>query len=207
MNTATQTGESQAARRFYGGKFRRHGLSVDSLGWQSVEKQELRFGVLSEIADLEGRSVLDVGCGFGDLLGWFRNENVNVKYRGVDLMEDFVKVARERYPGGKFWAFDITGDPPPDFEPPFDYVIASGLLGLHVGDDYKFARTVLRRMFEWCRRGLAANMISTYVDYREDYLAYTQPEEIFRFCKENLTWKVGLRHDYLPYEFTLYLER
>ncbi len=207
MTIATHGRESQVVRSFYGRKYRRHGVSAEAVGWQSVEKQNLRFDVLSEVGDLEGRSLLDVGCGFGDLLGFLRHKDVNVKYYGVDLMEDFVEAARERFPGAKFRVFDALGEPPPDFEPPFDYVLASGLLGLHVGDDYNFARTMLRRMFEWCGKGVAANMISAYVDYRDDYLAYTQPEELFRFCKKNLTWKVALRHDYLPYEFTLFLYR
>lgn len=203
----TQSAESQAVRRFYGGKFGRHGLSVEALGWQSVEKQKLRFDVLCGIGDLQGRSLLDVGCGFGDLCGHLLQYGADARYTGVDVMEDFIAVARERHPGGKFAAFDALGEAPPDFKPPFDYVFASGLLGLHVGDDRGFVRGMLRRMFDWCTVGVAANLISTYVDYREEYLAYTKPEEIFRFCKENLTWKVMMRHDYLPYEFTLFLYR
>lgn len=33
---------------------------------------------------------------------------------------------------------------------------------------------------------------------------YYSPEEIFGFCKD-LTKRVALRHDYMPYEFTVYL--
>ena len=130
-----------------------------------------------------------------------------MRYYGIDLKDEFIRIAGGRNPGVRFRAFDAAGEPPPDFEPPFDYVMASGLLGLRVGDDSGFAEKMLGRMFEWCKVGVAANLISTYVDYREDYLAYTSPEEIFAFCKKNLTWKVALRHDYLPHEFTLFLYR
>lgn len=205
MKTAANNSEISAVKRFYADKYRQHGLKAESLGWQSSEKQHQRFDVLCQVGDLEGKSVLDVGCGFGDLLDNLKAKGLHVDYHGIDVMEHFVDVARKRHPDGKFWVFDARDKRPADFHPPFDYVFASGLLGLHVGDDSEYARTMLTRMFEWCRIGVAANMISTYVDYMEDYLAYTNPEEIFAFCKKNLTWKVALRHDYMQYEFSLFL--
>jgi SAM-dependent methyltransferase len=194
-------------RDFYAGKYQSHGVSAQAVGWQSAEKQNQRFDVLSEVGDISGKSLLDVGCGFGDLLVNLKGRGIKAAYHGVDVMADFVEVARRRHPEAQFWSFDVGGECPADFKPPFDYVFASGLLGLHVGDDREYARRLLKRMFDWCRIGVAANMISTYVDYCEDYLAYTNPEEIFAFCKKNLTWKTALRHDYMNYEFTLYLYR
>jgi SAM-dependent methyltransferase len=207
MTTLAKDIDMDALRSFYGEKYRRHGVSAEAVGWQSAAKQRQRFDVLCAVGDLQGKTLLDVGCGFGDLLANLKDRGIRAQYHGVDVMDSFVSVARANHPDGKFWTFDVRDECPPDFKPPFDYVFASGLLGLHIGDDAEYARTLLRRMFEWCRIGVAANMISTYVDYREDYLAYTNPEEIFAFCKKNLTWKVALRHDYMQYEFSIFLYR
>lgn len=48
--------------RCYGAK------SSLALGWRDHNSQLIRFEVLADIADLNGRSVLDVGCGYADLL-------------------------------------------------------------------------------------------------------------------------------------------
>ncbi len=198
---------SEAAREFYSGKYAEHGDSIEAVGWRSAEKQELRFEVLAGIGEIDGARVLDVGCGFGDMLDYFIRSGKDVQYFGMDIMEDFVNTAQVRLPGARLFAFDILDDAPEGFEPPFDYVLASGLLGLNLGDNGAFAREALRKMYEWCGTGVAANFVSSYVDYREDYLAYTSPEEIFKFCKTELTGRVALRHDYLPHEFSLYLYR
>ncbi len=48
----------------------RHGYHPNALYWSTKEMQELRFKVLADIGIQSGDSVLDVGCGFGDLLGY-----------------------------------------------------------------------------------------------------------------------------------------
>ena len=45
---------------------------VKSLGWGNEETQKVRFKVLMEISGLQiTDSVLDVGCGYGDLSYYF----------------------------------------------------------------------------------------------------------------------------------------
>ena len=41
-----------------------------ALGWKSDENQNIRFEILSQIGDMSGLSVLDLGCGHGDLCGY-----------------------------------------------------------------------------------------------------------------------------------------
>ncbi len=207
MKNPAHNNSSEVAREFYSGRYAEYGASIEAVGWSSAEKQELRFRVLAAIDEIDGARVLDVGCGFGDMLDYFIRSGKSVQYFGMDIMEDFVNTAQVRFPGAQLFAFDILNDVPEGFEPPFDYVLASGLLGLNLGDNGEFAREALRKMYEWCGTGVAANFVSSYVDYREDYLAYTSPEEIFKFCKTELTDRVALRHDYLPHEFSLYLYR
>ena len=49
---------------FYDRRVEEHGNSYLSLNWGSKKSQELRFDVLSQISDLNMKSVLDFGCGF-----------------------------------------------------------------------------------------------------------------------------------------------
>ena len=41
--------------------------TVDALGWQNQNSQQVRFGMLAGMSDMGGCSVLDAGCGHGDL--------------------------------------------------------------------------------------------------------------------------------------------
>jgi hypothetical protein len=47
-------------------------------------------------------------------------------------------------------------------------------------------------------------MLSKYVNYEEEHLNYFSPEEMLSYAK-SLTRFVILRHDYLPFDFTLFL--
>ncbi|MFC1941567.1 hypothetical protein ACFLWL_04150 [Chloroflexota bacterium] len=85
-----------------------------------------------------------------------------------------------------------------------DYVVSSGIFNARLSDNESFVRRMLKRCLELCNIGTALNMISNYVDYKQEDLYYYSPESIFTFCK-TLTKRVSLRHDYMPFEFTVYL--
>ena len=64
--------------------------------------QALERALLRALADagvaLEGARVLDVGCGSGYFLHRFREYGAG-ECHGIDLMEERIAAARERYPG------------------------------------------------------------------------------------------------------------
>ena len=47
-------------------------------------------------------------------------------------------------------------------------------------------------------------MTTDYVDYKDERLFYFNPGKVFSMCKK-ITKRVCLRHDYMPYEFAVYL--
>ena len=57
--------------------------------------------------------------------------------------------------------------------------------------------------------GFAINLLTTYSDPEKskDHLFYANPEEIFRFCKNNISSKVILDHSYPLYEFTIMVKK
>lgn len=202
-----KTSFEQITRAFYQKKWLQYGPRVESVGWNDAKKQKRRFEVLCDVGDIVNSSVLDAGCGFGDLYGFLRESGIAAQYTGVDAQPEFIAVAKERFPGARFECFDLNSAPPSRFPARFDYVLASGLFGLDVGDNRAFREQMLERLFDGCARAVAANFVSSYVDYREDYLAYTGPEEVVSFCMKSLTKKVVVRHDYFKFEFTVYLYR
>jgi ubiquinone/menaquinone biosynthesis C-methylase UbiE len=178
--------------------FKEFHVSEKSLGYRTG--QSIRFQVLSEIANLKNATVLDVGCGFGDLCRFLEKKKLNVKYYGVDINQDFIDVAKKRNPHGKFELRDIEKNP---FNRKFDYVFGAGIFTLA---SFKNAKPIIKEQFRICKKGVAIDFVSTYVTYKDDFLFYTDPEKMFKFAK-TLTKRVTLRHDYKPYEYCMYLHK
>ena len=193
--------EKEATIKRYEERLHVSGVSAQTMGWRDKEQQYMRFVILAAIGDLNNRSVLDVGCGFGDFYDFLKGKGINMRYNGYDISAKLIEIARQKHPEGAFEVKDILEEE--DHEK-FDYVVSSGILNARLSDNEGFVRRMLKRCFERCHTGVAVNMMSNYVDYKQEDLYYYSPEEIFVFCK-TLTKRVTLRHDYMPFEFTVYL--
>src|ERR1700761_219426 len=56
-----------------------------ALGWPDESEQQVRFDVLSGIADLNGKTVLDAGCGYADLYPFLKNRFPDLSaYYGIE---------------------------------------------------------------------------------------------------------------------------
>ncbi len=195
--------EKQEIIKRYSDRFDRLGSVVEALGSGSDEHQAIRYKVLSEIADLGGQRVLDVGCGFGGFVDYCRHYGQPVTYTGIDIVPAFLKEAKKRHPGEEFLELDIL-DAPDDLE--YDYVVSSQAFNNRFGesDNLKVIKKVIAKCFRIAKKGVAFDMMSSHVDFTEDHLYYFDPAEVFSFCK-TLTKRVSLRHDYPLFEFCVYL--
>lgn len=193
--------EKEEIISLYETRLNEHGDSVKTMGWRDREQQYLRFKILSEIGDLNDAKILDVGCGFGDFYEYLINKSIEVDYTGYDISPKIIDVAKSKHPQIKFEVKDILKE---RINEKFDYVLESGILNKRISNNIEYAEEMIARMFELCEIGIAVNMMTDYVDYKEDYLYYYSPEEMFEFCK-SLGKFVTLRHDYPLHEFTLYI--
>ena len=179
------------------------GQSIEALASGTKERREERFNVLGSIGNLEGKKILDLGCGFADFYEWAQKHNDNVVYTGYDISPDLIKVCQERFPNCHFEVRDIqdTG-----VEEQFDYIICSQAFNNRLSDssNLQTIKDIISICFSACREGFAIDMLTSYVDYEEDHLYYYCPEELFSFAK-SLTKRVTLRHDYPAFEFALFL--
>lgn len=177
---------------------------AQQVGWKDKKSQFLRFQILSEIADLNNKSILDVGCGLGEFYNYLNLHRINVKYHGIDLSDKFIEKAKSLYPDGHFEQSDILTK----YNKKFDYIISSGIF--NVKNDLTmsyftiYIKKTIKKMYDLCIQGVAFNMITTYVDFKVDSLYYSDPCKVFKFCKK-ITPYVVLRHDYPLFEYTIYL--
>src|SRR6266705_3283703 len=126
----------------YENRFQTHGASVQTLGWNALEDQELRFSVIADIADLTSKNVCDVGCGFGDLLNYLKRRFGAIRYTGIDLAPSLVNEAKRRFPKERFRQQDILDD---SFDEHFDYLLLSGALSSRIANNLEHSLAVIRR--------------------------------------------------------------
>ena len=179
----------------------RHGVdNAEALSWSSPNAQLIRFQALIRVGDLRGKSILDVGCGLGDLYPFLQSTVGDFDYLGIDLFSDFIKKAQLKYPAACFENKDVL-----EFSgPPFDYVLSSGTMSFKVPHHFDKYFAMIRKMFSLARLGLAFNMLDRRGHIDDELYAAYDPKEIEAFCR-TLTPKVKLITDYSPQDFTLFL--
>lgn len=186
--------------RRYNERLKVYGHDPRALGWFK-NRQKIRFKVLSEIGNLNRSSILDVGCGFGDLYGFLNERNLDIDYLGIDINPNLIQIASKVYPDAKFQVEDVLDMKGSD---KFDYVFASGIFEFKLQNQEAFVQNMLKNMFNLSKKGVAADFLSSHVDYKNKDAFYAEPEKIFSFLKI-LSKRVTLRHDYMPFEFCVYI--
>ena len=185
----------------YSARFKKFGECIESIGWRNKEQQLARFQALIEIDDLRGKSILDVGCGFADLYAFLKEKEIDVEYTGFEIFPKFAEIAKKRHPECNIEIKDIFEEKPAQ---QYDFVFISGLFNKNMPDNDKYVKVFLEKAFEICKQGVAANMMSSYVDYKDKELHYYTPEEVFVMCRK-ISKRIALRHDFMPFEFAVFL--
>ena len=196
-----------------------HGENYKALDWNSLESQRLRYKIFKEIfiygKKASGISVLDVGCGFGDLYGFFKAEGLlgrnRINYTGYDISPKLLAVARKKYSDAKFELTDILEN---RYVPKHDYIFCSGIFNIQTSEKNEqldFVKEMIFRMYDLCNCGVAANFlsegampVSNLENLNSGSYFYFKPEEIMSFCRFVCT-RFIMRHDYHPGDFTVYL--
>ena len=181
-----------------------HGDTHKGVGWPTRENQAIRFENALRLIEPGDRpfTVNDFGCGLAHMYEFIRDRGLPMSaYRGYDLSEKSLEVARERLGDD---AELIRAD---HLTENADYSFACGIFNtrLEAGDEEwsEFMKSVVLDLSEHSDRGFAFTSLSTYVDYTEPQLFYADPLEWFRFCKEEISSRVSLLHDYPIYEWTI----
>lgn len=183
--------------------YEKFGQSYEALNWGSQYSQYLRFKIISEMVNLEGKSILDVGCGLGDFAGWLNSMGISVIYTGLDFTPGLINQAVRNYPTSNFIHGSIL-DQSLMAGMKFDIVIASGIFYTYSADGNAWFNSAVSRMWTLCNEGIVFNSLSDWSDKKDRGEYYADPIATIEFCK-NLTSFIALRHDYHPRDFTVSL--
>ncbi len=167
-------------------------------------RNELRYRAVLPHLNRGGLSLLDFGCGLGYLLDYLNRVAPSVQYTGVDLTPEFVSACRQKFdPSAKFHHLD----PHSPLSDQYDVVFASGVFNLKSHSDplqsLDYAYSRIQQLFSACNEVLICDFMTSYVDFTQDEAQHFSPGAIADLCATRLTRRFMIRHDLLPYEFTL----
>lgn len=204
---------TEGLKNHYTETFQKFGATSKGVDWGKDEEVLLRYQKMFAVIRAENShdsrpSLLDVGCGYGGLLTFAQQENIDVEYTGIDVVEDMIKYAQSNFQQtGSFHCKDIFQLSSTNKK--YDYVVCNGVLTQKLSASIKdmdhFAQDFILKMFEMCNIGIAFNIMTNKVNFMVDNLYYKSPTEMLAFCLSNVCDKVQLDHSYKLYEYTTYL--
>lgn len=195
---------------YYQEKFKIHGHHEASLGW-SKGKQFIRFHALTQTFSLENKSILDIGCGFGDFVNFAKENKISYSaYHGIDLMNEFIEIAKKEHGQDGKNKFEVKNLNDLN-EGQFDYAFASGIFGhkLYANEEenYLYIEKTIEKALSMTRESVAFDFISDKTDYKtsgDDF--HANPGRIleigYKFSKN-----VILDNSIMPFEFTLIINK
>ena len=182
--------------------FNQHGRSPASVLCPKG-RHGLRFDALLAPVELEGRRLLDFGCGLGHLCDHLAERGIDCDYLGVDIVPDFIDSNRTAYPAR---CFELIGDIA-DIKGRFDVIVASGVFNLRYLDDAAaneaYVRSRIKQLFELCDDALSLDFMTSHVDFQRDDAFHADPGEMFSFAMREMGRRVVINHCYMPFEFCL----
>lgn len=192
----------------YSNSIKEHGISSKGVGWKDATGHVIRFDKLCEVLkdDNDEFSVNDLGCGYGSLFQYLHNKKKKItQYNGYDISNEMLNQAR------KFIAYNATFYLKSELDILADYSITSGIFNVRFETgDSKWEEYVIRMLHnlnDYSSKGFSFNMLSQYVDWKEEHLYYADPCYYFDYCKRTFSRKVLLLHDYDLWEWTIIVRK
>ena len=185
----------------YEPRLKKYKESYEILDWEGIDSHEKRFHVFTKTVSLHGKSVIDVGCGLGDLYGYLERHGIQVEYTGVDLLVKMVDAARRRYPDGRFLPGNIFKE---DIFPAesFDLAYCSGIFNLNLGNNESFLKESVESMVQLVREAVVFNLLDENSPDRDDRYFYYSPDRV-KDLFASLSFSIRCVTGYLPNDFTV----
>ena len=197
--------------RTYAASLAEHGPgSSRAVGWNDEASQRLRFEKLARLVEPgeEPVSVNDLGCGYGAMFGLLaaRLGSRLERYVGYEISPEMLQAARDRVRDPRA---DFVAAARPTEEADYSFACGPFNVKLDASDEEWQAEVedALRALAAASRRGLAFNLLTTHVDWREPHLFYADPARFVDFARRERGKSVVRLDDYGLYEWTILVRR
>lgn len=189
-------------KKSYQKSYKKYGVGPKALKWHSEKAAKQRYEQIVVDIDFNGKSILDVGCGFGDIIPYIADKSDIFSYTGIDFVPEFIKEAKRIYPKHRLLVGNYFKQP---LERKFDIIICSGALNGNYADNLGFRKKAIKTMFSHTKECLVFNMAGRHPKpktARHSNVWFADSKTIHDYCK-TLSKKVLLRDDYHSNDFTI----
>jgi SAM-dependent methyltransferase len=186
-------------RARYAARFGEFGYDPRTLGWHKG-RQQVRFAAALHAVGTQFGSLLDVGCGFGDLFGYLRERGWQGDYLGVDIVPELLDEGRKRFGprGARFECIDLSSE---SLAFSADVAVALGIFNHRLkGDNLEFVAQTLHAMWAHSTQAIVVDFLSTTADRPKPELFHADAEVILQMAV-GYSKRVRLDHSYMPFEF------
>ena len=200
----------EVLKNHYEPRLERYDENSKVLDWENKDAQYKRFHAMIENLDLSGKSILDIGCGCGDLYGLLNERVTSVAYTGVDILEKMVERAEKCYPGAEFNCADIFDNEfCADAEfgcPVFDVTFTSGIFNLYAGNNEAFLKKAVPVIAQLASEYFVFNLLNPSSPDRDERYFYYDPENAVDLASD---WAQDIKvvKGYLDNDYTLICRR
>lgn len=195
----------------YSNRLRQFNTPNEASGYANRYTQHFRFKILTEIADLYGRSplrILDYGCGTGELLDYLICQGFRGDYVGVDLNPDVIAYSKKRFKDKPKARFLVIRNARECRRHRPDFTFISGVFNDAVPNSESHLIRTVHELFTVSKQGLAFNALSRLQCQKKDRgFAYFDPARLLRDFLRRSTPFVTLRHDYRMGNFSMFLKK
>lgn len=181
---------------FYYSAYKKYGASAKGLKWSSKERQFKRFEILLEFIkdEITTSSILDVGCGYADLITYIQKNLLFPKsYTGIDCEEFILEIAKKRFPKSKFLKKNILKEDLPKA----DYYICSGALNILDEENYLNA---IEKCYNESTKGFIFNSLT------DSFVHNLTIFDVYLHC-QNIANETIIKDNYLNNDFTIFMKK
>lgn len=176
---------------------------VRALHWNSRQSQQGRFISLKRIGNLNNKNILDIGCGTGDFLTFLKEHNIKpAHYFGIDLMNEFIEVSKERHPEAEFIIGDFF-----EYHFPFDidYAFCNGALNVRETNNMKLLEKAIKKVLDLVKCGFGLTLIKFCREYVEDNKLFYYKEKNIEQLLKKLRVIYKIHSDYADNDFSVFI--
>ncbi|MDN3681913.1 class I SAM-dependent methyltransferase [Vibrio tapetis subsp. quintayensis] len=173
-----------------------------TLGWKDTASQRTRFNAIAQQYDFTNKTVLDLGCGFGDLK-LYLDEYFKLKaYTGIDQQKSFIAAAKLRdIPLATFLHADFARCKLNKH----DVIIACGSLNYYSSNP-KYLYNVIKGMYANANEVVIFNLLNSDTFPTDTLLQSYNPNDILTFCR-TLTKQSLIIQGYAADDFTVVMKK
>mgnify|MGYP006437329009 CR=1 FL=1 len=181
-----------------------------AVGSESIAHKNLRYQQISKLFGNDVNfSLLDVGAGVADYYSYLKQyfPDRKINYSALEITEEFSQIARNKYPEIKIQSSSILDSE--DSIEVNDYVVLSGIfhqLGeASISEWETYLEEMIVKSFALCKKGMAFNVLSNFVDYKKSGNYYCDLVDLQQFIVSKLSRFFTVNHAYPLFEATFYV--